>query len=80
MHTILPLGALLALSLASCSSSANSFTGPDDIQPTIDPADRGVTPDPTRPSKPCEAHAAAASALRSGTFSESSVPELPCSL
>ncbi len=29
MRTILPLGALLALSLASCSSSANSLTGPD---------------------------------------------------
>jgi hypothetical protein len=84
MHTILPLGALLALSLASCSSSANSFTGPDDVQPAIDPAGPGVKPDPEQPSTPCEAPggrpAATASPLGSGTFSESSVPEpLPCS-
>jgi hypothetical protein len=33
MRTLLPLGALLALSLAGCSSSA--MTAPDDTQPSF---------------------------------------------
>jgi hypothetical protein len=43
MPTILPLGAVLALTLASCSNSANPFTGPD-IEP-------GRMQEPT---SPCE--------------------------
>jgi len=35
MRTLLPLGALVALSLAGCSSSANSLTGPDEIKPSF---------------------------------------------
>jgi hypothetical protein len=51
MWTILPLIVLLALSLASCSSSANSLTGPpDDINPTMEP-------DRQQPSQPCAAPA-----------------------
>jgi hypothetical protein len=46
MRTILPLGALLALSLVSCSSSASSLTGPDDIKATMEPAR-------DQPSQPC---------------------------
>jgi hypothetical protein len=47
MSTILPLASLLALSLASCSSSANSLTGPpDDIKPTMEPGRN-------QPSQPC---------------------------
>ena len=49
MRTILPLGALLAISLASCSGS-NSLTGPDDVQhirPSMDSLRIG-------PRKPCE--------------------------
>jgi hypothetical protein len=36
MWTIHPLASLLALGLASCSSSANLLTGPDET-PSIDP-------------------------------------------
>jgi hypothetical protein len=47
MWTILPLVVLLALSLASCSSSANSLTGPPDaINPTMEPSR-------DQPSQPC---------------------------
>jgi hypothetical protein len=35
MRTLLPLGALLALSLASCTSSASSLTGPDELKPSF---------------------------------------------
>jgi hypothetical protein len=38
---MIPLGLLLVLSLAGCSSSANSLTGPDDIKPSMDPGDLG---------------------------------------
>jgi hypothetical protein len=34
MRTLLPLGALLALSLG-CSSSASTLTGPDDTKPSF---------------------------------------------
>jgi hypothetical protein len=45
MRTILPLGALLALSLVSCSSSARSLTGPDDITATMEPGrDQPIQP------------------------------------
>jgi hypothetical protein len=37
MRTILLWGVLLTLSLTGCSSSANSLTGSDDIQPFVDP-------------------------------------------
>jgi hypothetical protein len=46
MWTIHPLGALLALSLVSCSSSANSPTGPDDVTGTMEPGRH-------QPSQPC---------------------------
>jgi len=35
MRTLLPLGALLALSLAGCSSSASPLTGPEDTKPSF---------------------------------------------
>ena len=34
MRTLLPLGALFALSIAGCSSSASPMTGPDETQPS----------------------------------------------
>jgi hypothetical protein len=34
MRSLLPLGALLVLSLAACTSS-NSLTGPDDTKPSF---------------------------------------------
>jgi hypothetical protein len=43
MPTILPAGAILALILAGCSSSANPFTGPD-----VEPG-RGQ-----KPTGPCD--------------------------
>ena len=54
MRTILPLGALLALNLASCSGSADSFTGPGDIQSAVNPIPTSSDPPPP-PSEPCEA-------------------------
>ena len=35
MRTLLPLGALLALGLASCTSSASSLMGPDELKPSF---------------------------------------------
>jgi hypothetical protein len=35
MRTLIPLAALMALSLAGCSSSANSLMGPDDTKPSF---------------------------------------------
>jgi hypothetical protein len=35
MRTLLPLGALLALSLAGCSSSAGPLTGPAEDEPSL---------------------------------------------
>jgi hypothetical protein len=48
MWTILPFVVLLTLSLVSCSSSANSVTGPleEDTKPTMDPGRN-------HPSQPC---------------------------
>jgi hypothetical protein len=40
MRTILPLGALLALTLAGCSSS----TGPNDLEPSLEPGRPSVDP------------------------------------
>jgi hypothetical protein len=38
MRTLLPWGALLALGLAACSSSADLLVGPgNDTKPTMDP-------------------------------------------
>jgi hypothetical protein len=52
MRTILPLGALLALSLASCSSSENSLTEPaDDTEPMMEPGRN------QQPIQPCESPA-----------------------
>jgi hypothetical protein len=33
MRTLLPLGALLALSIAGCSDAANTLAGPDENKP-----------------------------------------------
>jgi hypothetical protein len=47
MRIILPFGALLALSLTSCASSENLFTGPpNDTKPTMEPGRK-------QPSQPC---------------------------
>jgi hypothetical protein len=35
MRTLLPLGALAALSLASCTGSASSLMGPDELKPSF---------------------------------------------
>ena len=35
MRTLLPLGALLVLTLAGCTDSANSLTGPVDTKPSF---------------------------------------------
>jgi hypothetical protein len=50
MWTILPFRALLALSLTSCSSSENAFTGPpNDAEPTMEPG-RKQSSQPCAPS------------------------------
>jgi hypothetical protein len=71
MKTILPLGALLALSLAGCSGSTNSLTGPDDeIRPSMDPGSRQSRTPSDLPSRhPCGHEATASSAAGSGTLS-----------
>jgi hypothetical protein len=35
MRTLLPLGALLALTLAGCSDAASTLTGPDVSKPSL---------------------------------------------
>jgi hypothetical protein len=69
MGTTLPLGALLALSLASCSSSGNSLTGPDDIKPSTGPVDPAREEPGTHCAAPSDHPAAISSASGSGASS-----------
>jgi hypothetical protein len=73
MRTILPLAALLALSLAGCSSS----TGPDDLDPSLEPGRPSMDPGHVEPNTSCADptghnrghHAALSSVSGSGSLS-----------
>lgn len=49
MRTILPLGALLALSLAGCASS----TGPEDLDPSLNPGRPSIDQPDAEPKTSC---------------------------
>jgi hypothetical protein len=73
MRTILPLGALLALSLAGCSTS----TGPNDLEPSLEPGRPSMDPGRAEPNTSCADpngdirghHAAISSASGAGSLS-----------
>jgi hypothetical protein len=73
MRTILPLATLLALSLAGCSTS----TGPNDLEPALEPGRPSVDPGRAEPNTSCadpngnirDHHAAISSASGAGPLS-----------